>query len=131
MSPGFAGRHPSCQTLGIAGRASLRRLEDADFEALCRAGVVDVTGQEGDVSPEGVIDIEPYISAVPPSDLKGLRTLDGLLVELVVRTSGKPYDLVHVMTNKKNVYLVIAVDVEAGSVFGHYMLNLNQKYGFE
>jgi hypothetical protein len=110
-----------------------RLLTDSEFKSLLAgAGKVEnITGKEAVLSPGGVIDIAPYVRAVPAADLDGYTTHEELLVEVVYRTSNGPFDFVHVMTKRKNVYLVVVVDVTRNRIHGHRLLDLNAEYGFD
>lgn len=108
-----------------------RLLAKDELKSLFGGSVRNITGKEQEASPDGVIDITPYVDAIAKHDLEGHHVLEGLPVEVVYRTSPAVFDLVHVMTDRKNVYLVVVVDVQAGSVFGHHLLNLNKEYGLE
>ena len=99
--------------------------------SLLAGSVRNITGKETEVSPDGVIDIAPCVAAIARDDLDGHRVLDGLPIEVVYRSSPVVFDFVHVMTDRENVYLVVVVDVQAGTVFGHHLLNLNKEYGLE
>ena len=75
-------------------------------------------------------EIWQYIKAIPEVDLEGFSIADND-VEMVRRTGNQAYDHVLIPTEAKNVYLVIVVDLLRSGVFGHYLLDLNQKYGLE
>ena len=75
-----------------------------------------------------VIDIWPYVRAVPLQDLEGHAVYDQY-VEYVYRTGDGRFDHVQVMTRTKNVYLVIVVDLQADDIHGHYLFDLNREYG--
>jgi hypothetical protein len=105
------------------------RLSRSEFQALLEGGVTNISGQEDLYSPQGVIDIAPYVKAIAPQDLDGYSLTDKLLVDVVYRTARDSLDLVHVMTTRKNVYLVLVVDNANYKVSGHYLLDLNQEYG--
>ncbi|MCO6048130.1 hypothetical protein NG895_29905 [Aeoliella sp. ICT_H6.2] len=75
-----------------------------------------------------VIDIWPYVQVVPLDDLLG-NAIHDQFIEKVYRDASNRYDHVLVMTRTKNVFLVIVVDLEAKAIFGHHLLDLNEKYG--
>lgn len=91
----------------------------------------DITGQVEALYPDGVIDIWPYVRAVPMAELSGFKLAGGDLVEYVYRNASSTFDLVHVMTTRKNVYLVIAIDVLQDRIKGHHLLDLNKDYGLD
>lgn len=88
--------------------------------------MVDITGREDTASPEGVLDVIPYVDAIPSTDLQSHTLHD---VEYVYRSSDNRFDHVIFMTDTKNVYLVVVVDLNADRVRGHHILDLNEKYG--
>jgi len=83
-----------------------------------------------DVSLEAtdVIDIWPYVSAIPQEDLRGHQIWERY-VEIVCRDANNHYEHVLVMTKTRNVYLVVVIDLIWDRIFGHYLLDLNEKYG--
>ncbi len=77
------------------------------------------------------VDIGPYVKAIPNSHYDGLK-LDGVYaVGHVYRTSENTYDLVHILTDYKDVFLVIAVDLEKEKIIGHYVMDFNKLYGID
>ena len=94
-----------------------------DFKATFSSPMRDVLNDATDV-----IDIWPYVSAVPESDLCG-HTIYDQFVEHVYRTPDDKYDHVMVMTRTKNVYLVVVVNLLEDSILGHHLLDLNKEYG--
>jgi hypothetical protein len=78
----------------------------------------------------GVLNIWPYVAAVPEEDLQG-HGVRPEFVDYVFRSADGRWDLVHVATDTNNVHLVVVVDVPAGRVRGHHLLDLNAKYGVE
>lgn len=79
-------------------------------------------------SATDVLNIWPYVDSVPAADLEGYSIYEDF-VEQVYRSRDGRFDHVLVMTRTKNVYLVVIVDLGRESIFGHYLLNLNEKYG--
>jgi hypothetical protein len=75
-------------------------------------------------------DIWQYIEAIPDEDFAGFSIAD-CDVETVRRTGDHRFDHVLIPTKTKNVYLAVVVDLPSNSVFGHHLLNLNEKYGLE
>jgi hypothetical protein len=99
------------------------RLDKTQFLATFAAPMRDVTDEA-----TNVIDIWPYVDAVPPEDLQGHQVYDHF-VEYVYRDATGRFDHVQVMTKTKNVYLTIVVDLHRDVVYGHHLLDLNEKYG--
>lgn len=83
-----------------------------------------------DEEDAGNVDIWTYIDAIPEVDFDGF-TIGENDVMAVRRTGDRRYDHVLIPTQTKNVFLVIVVDLSADDVFGHHVLNLNEKYGLE
>ena len=75
-----------------------------------------------------VIDIWPYVAAIPRSELFGNEIVDGC-VEHVYRNGTATFDHVLVLTRTKNVFVAIVVDVAKDTILGHHLLDLNHEYG--
>jgi hypothetical protein len=101
-------------------------LNEEQFRSTFADPMRDVTGDE-----TNVIDIWPYAELVPPEDLRGHEVADEEVVEYVYRDATGRFDHVLVMTKTKNVYLTVVVDLQQNAVHGHYLLNLNEKYGID
>jgi hypothetical protein len=99
------------------------RLSDASFDATFAGPMRDVMSEATDV-----IDVWPYVSAVPQEDLLGHQIWDQF-VENVYRDANNRYDHVLVITQTKNVYLVVVIDLVWDRIYGHHLLDLNEKYG--
>jgi hypothetical protein len=78
----------------------------------------------------GEVDIWTYIDAIPDSEFDCF-TIGNNDVMAVRRTGDGRYDHVLIPTETTNVFLVIVVDLAAEAIFGHHLLNLNDKYGLE
>jgi hypothetical protein len=100
-----------------------RQLTESEFKGTFTDKMHNVTETATDV-----LDIWPYVDAVPASHLEGHSTCDGL-VEVVYRSDNDRFDHVLVMTKTKNVYLVVVVDLARDSIYGHRLLDLNREYG--
>lgn len=50
-------------------------------------------------------------------------------VQHIYRDAGARFDQVLIGTSRANVFLVVVVDLTAASVFGHFLLDLNEQYG--
>lgn len=98
-------------------------LDEKQFQATFAAPMRDVTGEA-----TNVIDIWPYVDAVPAEDLRGHQVYDRF-VEYVYRDAAGRFDHVQVMTRTTNVYLTVVVDLRHDVVYGHHLLDLNEKYG--
>jgi hypothetical protein len=100
-----------------------RLLAEYEFRATLAEPMENITGQESDV-----LEIWPYVDAVPISDLQG-HIIHDRFVEYVYRTPDARFDHVLVMTKTKNVYLAVVVDLEHDAIHGHHLLDLNRLYG--
>lgn len=100
-----------------------RLLDPEEFKETFAAPMRDVLGSATDV-----IDIWPYVDAVPSSDLFG-NTIADPMVEHVYRNATDTFDHVMVVTSAKNVFLAVVVDLKGAVVLGHHLLDLNQEYG--
>ena len=98
-------------------------LDDNAFLKTFAAPMRDVTDEA-----TNVIDIWPYVAAVPSEDLRGHQIYDEF-VDCVYRDATGRFDHVLVVTKSKNVYLTIVVDLQNQCLFGHHLLDLNEKYG--
>jgi hypothetical protein len=98
-------------------------LDEKRFLATFADPMRDVTGEA-----TSVVDIWPYVDAVPAQDLGGHQVYDRF-VEYVYRDAKGRFDHVQVMTRTKNVYLAVVVDLHQDAVYGHHLLDLNEKYG--
>jgi hypothetical protein len=100
-----------------------RQLTEGEFKATMTPKMHNVTKTATDV-----LDIWPYVNAVPASDLEG-HSIDDDFVDVVFRSDDNRFDHVLVMTKTKNVYLAVVVDLARGSIYGHRLLDLNREYG--
>src|SRR5262249_43242233 len=112
-----------------------RRLSEAELFESFVPPMRDISslaiGKPGEPGLEGgVPNIWEYVAAVPVEDLRGHGTRPRF-ADHVVRSADGRWDLVHVATNTPNVHLVIVVDVPAGRIRGHHLLDLNEKYGVQ
>lgn len=97
-------------------------LTKEEFLSCFEAPMVDVGGQEAND-----VDIWTYVDCVSkPSDIS-----DVFDVAHVYQDAKGRFDQVLIATNRKNVFLVIVVDLEHRSVFGHRFLDLSYEYGLK
>lgn len=100
-----------------------RLLSEAEFNETLAAPMRDVLA-----TATNVIDIWPYVAAVPAAELAGHTVVEGV-VEHVYRNPSSTFDHVLVFTRTPNVYLVVVVDLTADTIRGHYLQDLNREYG--
>lgn len=98
-------------------------LSEEDFLRTYADPMRDVTA-DGDAK----VDIWPYVEAIPRSQLGPFRFEDGV-VGYVWRSGDERYDHVLLPSSIANVYLVVVVDLRESAIYGHHILDLNQKYG--
>jgi hypothetical protein len=102
---------------------STRELDEAAFRSTFAEPMRDVTP-----SAKPVVDIWPYVRAVPPSELRGHEVWDDF-VESVYRTGDERFDHVLVCTKTPDVFLAVVVNRTERNIYGHHLLNLRQFYG--
>ena len=108
-----------------------RLLSEPEFRATFSDQMVDIKGREDLVQPEGVIDLEPYLRAIPAADFAGLTLLSAAPPSAVYRGEEKGFDHVLYPCNRSNVYLVVVIAFRPDHVHGHYILDLAQEYGLD
>ena len=74
---------------------------------------------------EPLLDIWPYVEAIPVPDLAGLVVAD---VAYVYRSAGALFEHILITTTRKNVFLVVIITLAAPSIYGHYLLDLGELY---
>ena len=89
--------------------------------------MTDIRGRENVLNAEGVLDLEPYLKAIPASDLGGLALLSAAPPAGVYRSEDGQFDHVLYPLNRSNVYLVIVVGLCPDRVVGHRILDLRQE----
>ena len=82
--------------------------------------------QDVTTTAEQILDIWPYVDAIPLADLEGFELAD---VAYVYLNPNRLYEHVLIATEDKNVFFVIVIDVEQVKVYGYHLLNLVELYG--
>lgn len=100
-----------------------RLLSDDAFNGYFAPDMVDVTA-----TAEAIVDIWPYVDAVPATDIEDWAAHD---VEFVYRHPSQHVDHVLIRTCRENCYLVILIDRDGANIIGHHFLNLNRLYGLK
>ncbi len=98
-----------------------RRLDEQEFAACFAAPMRNVTEHA-----EAVVDIWPYVGELDLDEL-GIPSLGD--VHYVYRDGLGRFDQVLIGTGRFNALLVIVVDLTERAIFGHFLLDLNEKYG--
>jgi hypothetical protein len=98
-----------------------RRLSEEEFSACFAQPMSDVTAYA-----DAAVDIWPYVDGLDLDEL-GMPSIND--VHYVYRDARGRFDQVLIGTGRFNALLVIVVDLGAGAVFGHFLLDLNKEYG--
>jgi len=80
----------------------------------------------GDDAPP--FDFWPYFEAIPSADFEGHDCSAGH-VDWVYRDGGGRWEHVLVTSDMPSTFMVIVLDLAAGQVHGHHLLDLNKRYG--
>ena len=75
---------------------------------------------------EQLLDIWPYVDAIPLIDLDSFTLRD---VAYVYLNPTGLYQHILIATEDKNVFLVMVLDVLSKKIYGHHLLNLIELYG--
>lgn len=102
----------------------MARLSNSDFDAMFVSPVRDVSGEVP------FVDIWPYVDAIPRGEIGVLGPLDRL-VDRVYRSGDSRFHHFLIRTSASNVYLAVVTAGADSSIFGHHVLDLNEKYGLE
>ncbi len=105
-----------------------RRLSDTEFRSTFRTGMQDILGMEDKIDPGWVIDVEPYLSAIPESELGRHPLLSGVPPSAVRRNWVDGFDHVLFPVQQSDTYLVVVVEFREGRVLGHYVLDLDAAF---
>ena len=101
----------------------MKQLTELEFELTFTPPMTDVTD-----TAVVLVDIWPYTEAVLSSEYADAET-ENWDVEYVYINQSKSHQHILINTGMANIYFVVVVDVENKSIYGHHLLNLNQKYG--
>jgi len=82
--------------------------------------------QDVTTTAEQLLDIWPYVDAIPLADLEGFELAD---VAYVYLAPNELYEHVLIATEDKNVFFVIVIDVKQVKIYGHHLLDLVELYG--
>ena len=101
----------------------MKQLTEKEFESTFTPPMTDITS-----SAEEMINIWPYVEKVLSSEYADAET-DSWDVEYVYINQPESHQHILLNTEMENIFLVVVVDVTNKSIYGHHLLNLNQKYG--
>lgn len=90
-----------------------------------------MTGQMTDVTQtaEPVVDIWPYVEELRGDKIVSDYVFTNELIESVISNGDGSFHHVVLPTDKKNVFIVLIVDVKQRGIMGHFKLDLNAQYG--
>ena len=74
------------------------------------------------------VDLGVYVRAIDARDLRG-HDFSGLGIASAYAIDGGAWRHVLVSSEMPNVYLVLVLDGQANAVYGHRVLDLNERYG--
>jgi hypothetical protein len=77
-----------------------------------------------------LFDFWPYFGSIPESDFEGHDCSAGR-VEYAWRMLPGRFEHVLVSSEDRNVFMVLVLDLPAGVVYGHRLLDLNREYGLD
>ena len=101
-------------------------LDETAYKATFREPMLRVGDDE-----EPPFDYRPYFEQIPKADFEGFDCTEGQ-VDWAWRTPDTCFE--HVLINTRedtDVFMVLVLDLQAGSVFGHRILHLKNEYGIE
>ena len=101
----------------------MRQLSNDEFESTFTPPMTDITS-----TAEEVVEVWEYIEGVMYTEYACVET-DSWDVEYIYTNQSESHQHILINTGMENVYLIVVVDVHSKSIYGHHLLNLNQKYG--
>lgn len=105
-----------------------RLLTDPEFQSTFAHPMRNITGREDSEQPEGVLDLEPYLSSIPAEQFGTAPLLPEAPPSAVYRNDAGGYDHVLYPCRRDNLYLVVVVAFRIHQVFGHAFLDLAAVY---
>ena len=101
-----------------------RELTEKEFLATMSGGMKNVTD-----TAERLTDIWAYASQSEVREVISEYGFENRLIEAVYENGGGSYQHVLLYGVREDTYAVIVVDMREREVFGHYLLDLGEKYG--
>ena len=101
-----------------------RELTEKEYLATMSGGMKNVTD-----TAERLTDIWAYASQSEVREVISEYGFENRLIEAVYENGGGSYQHVLLYGVREDTYAVIVVDVRGRAVFGHYLLDLGEKYG--
>lgn len=100
------------------------QLTETEFKKTFGNEMTDVTQ-----TAQAVIDIWDYVEELVKQKLVDSYVFENGLVEKVYRNDLSTFEHILLPTNEQNAFITLVVDLKNETIFGHYNLDLNQKYG--
>lgn len=104
----------------------IKQLSEAQYIYTMSRKVINVTE-----SAEPLVNIWNYAKQLLKNNLISEYGFSQRYVEAVYENNEHTYQHILLFTNRKNSYIVIIVDIIHKTISGHYILDLNEKYGFK
>jgi hypothetical protein len=101
-----------------------KELTKTEYISTMDGGMTDVT----DIA-NPTVDIWNYVSYLVKENVVIDYVFTNNLVEKVYRNSTNSFDHILLPTNDKNIFVIVIVDLNKSSIYGHYGLDLNKEYG--
>ena len=108
-----------------------RILSERRFRATFGDSMRDISGSEDVESPDGVIDIRPYVLSIPPGQFGSAPLVALDEVTSVYRNAQGGFDHVLLACERDNLFLVVVVNYRKARIHGHYFLDLAKEYGLD
>lgn len=102
----------------------VRQLSETQYMCTMGSKMNDVTE-----SAEPLVNIWNYAKQLLKDNLISEYGFSKKYVEVVYENNEHTYQHILLFTNRKNVYAVVIVDIVHKTIVGHYILDLNEKYG--
>ena len=106
--------------------AKAHELTENEYLATMSGGMKNVTDTAG-----GIVDIWEYASNFGVRMLLSDYGYENRIIEAVYENSSCTYQHILLFGLRENVYIVVVVDMQKGEIYGHYYLDLNEKYGLD
>ena len=107
-------------------KTGISELSEEEYLGTMQGGMKNITGSAA--IPD---DIWLYAEAPAVRRLLSGECLSRRRAEAVYENTAGGYRHTLLCGNRKNVYAVIVSDTENGGIIGHYLLDLNEKYGLD
>ncbi|KAA3623115.1 MAG: hypothetical protein DWQ02_25050 [Bacteroidetes bacterium] len=103
----------------------IRELSEKEFQDTFGVKMTNITQLEID----NPVEIWKYVAKLREENLILTKVLNQKIIEGVYRNDSKTFDHVLIPSKISNIFVVIIVDLVKKNIFGHFTLDLNEKYG--